>query len=310
MSPVRSLVLKRATVCVATVAASLCPVAAAGASGPPPVAPSSPQPQTASTAERAGIREQIRSARIDGEQLHVRLSCRVSGRLSVRSGDDRSAAVGATCLNGSASVTTRLPASALRHGHARKALSLRVTFRSGGRSSHMSLHLNQPRPTARTSATTWLNAGSYCYQRSASDGGGGLQSVSTTQANTFGLGYGQTLYTRGWIRPWTSARGTGAWAGSTVMWYTPLYGGWATGDGVYTYHADGTVSTTIGGTTADGNWFYLPFNGWNFTGFARGTWTQAGIEVWKAGWTTGQHLFNYVRPDGPAAYDDTWCRFL
>jgi hypothetical protein len=275
----------------------------------PPAAQSGAAPTTQQAAVEAAIGERIVSARLHGEQVRLGLTCRESGRIAIsdtRKGGTRSAAVSVRCRGGHAAVAAKLPASAVSHGHARKGLALNVMFRTHARHSAMTLHLNQPRTRARLSAT-WLDASSYCYLRTVSDGGGGFESVSTTQANTFGLGYGAVLYTRGWVQPWTAARGYGAWSGSTISWYTPLYGGWATGDGVYTFLPDGSVTTTIGHTTADGNWFYLQWNGWNYQYFAPGTFVQSGIEVWRAGST--QHLFNNVRPGGPAAYDGTWCRY-
>jgi hypothetical protein len=285
-------------------AAAVAALAAPAAGAAPPSVPSGRPP--VGTARAPDVPTRVTSARIAHGRLQLELACRAGGRLSVF-GADRSADF--ACHRGKALVT--LPRSVLER---RRGGVLEVTLglQSAGRVSRETVrrapHAARSRHLAQASAY-WLDAATYCYDRTASSGGGGFQEVSFSGDATFGYGYFDTLYVKAWIHPWyESTGGWGAWMGSDVMYHTPMRGGWSTG-GYTVYDPINGYRVIIGGTTA-GQWTLAPWvdssgTAWSAKYIGRRTYTVAGLEVWKTG---GTHVYHDVLADSNIG-DPYWCHY-
>ena len=273
-------------------AAALAAPAAAGASPEVPRPPASPH---------GTVPDRVTGATVEGGLLVLQLACGDSGTLE----PDSAASAAFVCRGGRA--TVRVPASVLRRDRAgRRAAAVRI--RAGRRltTATVGLDARMGRRTARASAAYVPTPGvmTTCYQRTASSGGGGFQSVSINMNETFArANLLDTVYWQAYI--YRSSIGT--WASSTVDYYTIYRGGWSSG-GYDAYDPrTGYTIHTIGGTTLN-PWksaLWIENGYWTAKYIPPRTYTMAAVHVWRPGRTASMYYASTNR----TGYDPVWCYY-
>jgi hypothetical protein len=171
-----------------------------------------------------------------------------------------------------------------------------------------SRHLKVRPPTRRgdsvraRAASFVYGAGSYCYGKTVSSGGGGLMVISLATHTSFGYAYGTQVQWRPWVY-WSNASGSGWFTNQGWRSYKVLAdGNTASGQGV-TIDPNGNAVLTIGGTSVPGTWTFadpIPI--------ASRTWAMPAIQIY----VNGTYRTIILTPDHvtfPAMISGDWCSF-
>jgi hypothetical protein len=143
------------------------------------------------------------------------------------------------------------------------------------------------RSHARRYKSFYAGVGTYCYGRTASQGGGGYMVVSVAQHAGFGFPYGTRISWKPWVY-WSNTGGAGWWTNQGWRSYTVMAdGNTSSGQGVWT-DANGNTYVTIGGTSVPGTATYA-----DPLGIAPRTWARAALELQ----VNGRSYMAYLTPD-------------